>query len=127
MNITDKMLYLGWLLSNDGSALAHIKMKGDKLCQTQKFILKIGKDLGPYYFQGMKIYFLSLIRSSLLYGTETMLNIQECELRTIERIEESFLRDYMKHEDSKIRNCSLQRKELVEPTQRSHFKMPTKS
>ena len=54
------------------------------------------KDLGPYTFEGAFIYILSLLRSSLLYGAETMYNLKESELRAIEVIEESAIQKVLK-------------------------------
>ena len=63
---------------------------------TEKQILKMIKGLGPYTFEGAFIYIQSLIRTSLLYGSETMYNITEKELRAIESIEESAIQKALK-------------------------------
>ena len=52
--------------------------------------------LGKYTFEGGMIYTNSLLRSSILYASETMYNIKENELRHLERIDENMLRQLFK-------------------------------
>ena len=52
--------------------------------------------LGKYTFEGGMIYVNSLLRSSILYAAETMYNVQENEMRHIERIEEYMLKKLFK-------------------------------
>ena len=48
--------------------------------------------LGRYYYECAIILFHSMLRSSILYSIETYFNMNEKEIRAIERIEEDFLR-----------------------------------
>ena len=48
--------------------------------------------LKTYYFECAMIYFNAILRGSILYASETYYNLTEKNLRSIERIEESFLR-----------------------------------
>ena len=91
----ETFVYLGAVISNDGSNLPDILRKRNKAIGTQKEILKLLKNLGPYTFVCARTYFLSLIRSSILYSGETMVSITEEEYRTIERFEESCLKEYL--------------------------------
>ena len=59
---------------------------------TQKLIMTLIKGLGSYTFECGLIYLRSILRGSILYGTEVMFNMSENEMRTIERIEEEQLR-----------------------------------
>ena len=52
---------------------------------------KLIKHLGPYTFEAAIIYIKSLLRTSLLYGAETLFNLTEKELRAIEKVEESVI------------------------------------
>ena len=57
----------------------------------EKQILKLIEPLGPLTFEGALIYLKSLIRSSIFYAAETMINIKEAEFKALESIEESVL------------------------------------
>ena len=87
----ESLLYLGDVLSNDGSNTKNILHKRNKSIGTQKLIPKLIKHLGPYSFKAAVIYIKSLLRTSILYGAETMSNLTEKELPAIELIEESVL------------------------------------
>ena len=49
------------------------------------------KYLGQHTFEAAIIYIKSLLRTSILYGAETMFNVTEKDFRAIETIEESVL------------------------------------
>ena len=51
--------------------------------------------LGTYTFECFIIYFESILRGSLLYGTETFYNITETEYRKIEKIEERLIKQIL--------------------------------
>ncbi len=51
-----------------------------------------------YYFESAIILMLCILRSSLLYSAETYYNLKESELREIEKVEESFLRQLLQQE-----------------------------
>ena len=50
------------------------------------------KDLGKYTMECGFIYLNSLLRGSILYATETMIDIKEEDYRNIEKIEEDQMR-----------------------------------
>ena len=45
-----------------------------------------------YYFEAAIVLMLCMLRSSLLHSAENYYNLKESELRELERVEESFLR-----------------------------------
>ena len=53
-------------------------------------------NLRKYYFECATIFLDIILRSSILYGSETYYNLKEKEIRIIERIEEQFLRKLFK-------------------------------
>ena len=53
-------------------------------------------NLGKYYFESALILLKVILRSSILFASETYYNLKETEIRTLERIEESFLRKLFK-------------------------------
>ena len=85
------LLYLGHVLAEDGNNMPNILHKRNRSLGTQKLIPKLIKNLGGFTFEGGIIYLQSLLRTSILYGSETMFNIKEKEFRIIEAIEESVL------------------------------------
>ena len=88
--------YLGCILSNDGTNTKSIKMRTNKSIGTRKIIRALIKGLGKYTVESGIIYFKSLLRGSLLYATETMINLKESDSKMIEKTEESTLRDLVK-------------------------------
>ena len=84
---------MGHVLSQDGGNMPNILNKKQKSIGTQKLIPKLIKNLGSFTFEGGMIYLQSLLRTSILYGSETMFNITEKEFRIIESIEESVLQN----------------------------------
>ena len=52
--------------------------------------------LKKYYFESAIIFLNVFLRSSILYSAETYYNLKEKEIRTLERIEENFLRKLFK-------------------------------
>ena len=87
----ESLVYLGHVLANDGSNMKNILHKRNRSIGTQKLIPKLIKHLGPYTFEAAIIYIKSLLKTSLLYGAETIFNLTEKELRAIETTEESVL------------------------------------
>ena len=83
MKETDSLLYLGYMLSPTGSNLPNINHKKHKSIGTQNQIPKLIKPLGPYRFESTFIYIQSLLRSTILYGSETMNNVKEFEWREL--------------------------------------------
>ena len=74
--------------------MPHIKeMKKNSLWITRKIFAKLETlNLGKYYFQSAIIFLNLLLRSRILYASETFYNLKEIEIRHLERIEESYLR-----------------------------------
>ena len=102
MEEKDSLLYLGYMLSPRGSNLPNIRHKNQKSIGTQNQIPKLIEPLGPYRYESAFIYLQSLLRSSILYGSETMNNLKEVQWRELERIEESVMLKIFKT----LRSCS---------------------
>ena len=96
------LVYLGYVLSKDGSNLPNITHKINKYIGTQKQIVKIVEPLALYTFTSAVIYIESLLRSRILYASETMINIKESEFRALEKTEESVIQKVLKT----TRSCS---------------------
>ena len=86
--------YLGFVLSNTADNMANIKSIKIKAISTTKSILSKLKalNLQKYYFECGILFMKTMLRTSILYASETYYNLKENEYRSIERIEESFLR-----------------------------------
>ena len=91
MKQEDSLMYLGHVISQKGCNIQNILHKKNKAKGTERLILKLVQNLGPFTFEGAVIYIQTLIRNSILYAAETMYNVSEIEWRTLERIEESVL------------------------------------
>ena len=74
--------------------MANIRSVRNKSFGTIKTIFNKLKDLklGKYYFECGMIFLNIMLRSSILYGSETYYNLKENELRSLERIEENYMR-----------------------------------
>ena len=94
----DVLTYLGMEISKDGRNMNTIVQKRNKQNGKKKMISNILKPLGQYTFECGMILLNSLIRSSVLYGTEAMYNVTENEIREIERIEEKQMKNIFKAE-----------------------------
>ena len=86
--------YLGFVLSNSADNMANIRSLRKKSIITTKSLLSRLKSLNlqKYYFECGILFMNTMLRTSILYASETYYNLKENELRCIERIEESFLR-----------------------------------
>ena len=80
------LVYLGHVMSNDGSNLPNIINKKNKSIGTQKQIVKLVEQLALYTFESAVIYIEALLRSSILYASETMINVKESEYRALQKI-----------------------------------------
>ena len=91
---TDQVKYLGFILSNKGSNMPHIKeIKKKSIWIIRKIFAKLESlHLKKYYFQSAIIFLNVILRSSILYACETFYNLKEIEIRQLERIEEGYLR-----------------------------------
>ena len=99
-------MYLGHMLSNDGSNMPNIIHKKNKTIGTKKQIIELVKPLGLYTFESAVVYVESLLRSSILYASETMTNMRESEYRELEKIEETVVQKVLKTSRSCSRHLS---------------------
>ena len=98
----NSLVYLGYVLSNKGSNMPNINHMRNKSIGTQRQIPKLIKNLGLYAFESGLTYIEALLRSSILYGSETMQNVKEVEWREIEKIEDSVIQKMV----GTLRSCS---------------------
>ena len=96
--------YLGCILSNDGTNTKSIRMKVNKSIGIRKTIQTLIKGLGKYTIESGIIYFKSLLRGSILYATESMINLKDSDVKLMEQAEEATLRDLVKTEHSAPRH-----------------------
>ena len=92
MENVEEILYLGAVISCDGKNFKNIIHKRNKAIGIQKQILIMVSGLGKYTIECGFIYLNSLLRASILYGAEAMMNITEEDYRKLEQIEESLMR-----------------------------------
>ena len=85
-------------MSNDGTNTKSIKSRTNKSIGTRNTIKALVKGLGIYTIESGVIYFKSLLRGSLLYATEAMINIKETDIKIIERAEASTMLVLLKTE-----------------------------
>ena len=86
--------YLGFVLSSTGDNMANIdaiKKKSIGLVKTA-FNKLNSLNLKFYYFECSAIILNVMLRSSILYASEVYYELQENEIRQLERIEEQFMR-----------------------------------
>ena len=95
---TEEHKYLGFVLSSKGDNMANIRQLKQKSVGVIRQIFNKLKslNLGKYYFECALIFMNCMLRGSNLYASETYYNINENEMRQIERIEEDFLRQLFK-------------------------------
>ena len=103
MEEVKEIKYLGVIILQSGSNMPDIINKRNRAIGTQKLIMNLVKGLGNYTFECGCIYLRSLLRSSILYGTEIMSHITEKEMRAIEQMEE----DQMRKLFNTDRSCPL--------------------
>ena len=86
--------YLGFIISNQSNNQPNIREQKIKSIGTIRKILDRLQclNLQQYYFECAIILKNVMLRTSILYASETYYNLTETELRQIERNEESFLR-----------------------------------
>ena len=98
MAVTKEQKYLGFILSSSGDNMANIGMLKRKSIGTIKRIFtKLNSmNLKDYYFEIGMIFLNVMLRSSILYASETYYKLKETELRQIERIEENYMRQLLK-------------------------------
>ena len=88
--------YLGFIISEDGSNQKNIEAKRKRAFGIIKVIQFLVQGLGKYTIECGMIYLNSLLRSSILFASETMYDIKENDFRQLERIEEDMLRKLFK-------------------------------
>ena len=98
MEETQQQKYLGFILSNTGDNMKNINDKKQKsVWIIRKIFDKLQSlNLRKYFFECAVIFLNVMLRNSILYASETYYNLKEVEIRAIERIEESFLRQLLK-------------------------------
>ena len=92
------------MLSNHGSNSQNIKMKVNKAIGIRKVIKTLIKGLGKYKVESEIVYFKSLLRGSMLFATEVMMNLSVKDVKLIEKSEEATLRDLVKTQCSAPRH-----------------------
>ena len=95
---TKEYKYLGFIISCVGDNMANIKAIKDKSIGVIRTIMhKLeALNLERYYCECAMIFMNVMLRGSILYASETYYNLTENQLRSIERIEEGFLRKILK-------------------------------
>jgi hypothetical protein len=90
--------YLGFVLSSSGDNMANIQVVRNKSIGTiRKIFTKLNSlNLQKYFFECGMILMNVMLRSSILYAAETYYNLKEKEMRQLERIEESYMRQLLK-------------------------------
>ena len=89
MKYTQNTKYLGCILSNDGSNVQNVKVKTIKAIGTMQINKTLIKGLGKFTVESGIIYFKSLMRGSILFATESMVNLKESEIKLLEQAEEA--------------------------------------
>ena len=79
-------MYLGVLISCDGRNMPNIFHKRNKSFGTHKQIMSMVSEIGKYTMECGFIYLNSILRGSILYGAEALINLTEKEFREIEKI-----------------------------------------
>ena len=90
--------YLGFVLSSTEDNMANIKeIKKKSIGIVKSTINKLNSlHLKKYYFECAVILMNVMIRSSILYASDMYYQLKETEVRQLERIEESYLRQVLK-------------------------------
>jgi len=98
MKVVDSHVYLGHIIGKNGENSLNIKARvGKSIGSSKSIFLKLDSMyLGRYYFESAKTLMLSILRSGLIYSSETYYDLTEIDLRDLERAEESFLRQLFK-------------------------------
>ena len=86
MQEVQEMLYLGAVISCDGKNSKNIIHKQNRALGTQKHIISMVNELGKYTLECGFIYLNSLLRGSILYAANAMMNISEQDFHKIEQI-----------------------------------------
>ena len=78
--------------------MANIRtIRNKSICTRRTIFSKLNSmKLQKYYFECGVIFLNTMLRTSILYASETYYNLKELEIRQIERIEENFMRQLLK-------------------------------
>jgi hypothetical protein len=100
--------YLGFILSSSGDNMKNIhSIRNKSIGIIKKIFTKLNSlKLKNYYFECGLIFMNVMLRSSILYACETYYNLKENEMRQLERIEESFMRQLLKTTKGCPINCT---------------------
>ena len=95
---TEEQRYLGFVLSSKGNNMVNINhMKKKSKGIIRRIFSKLENlKLQKYYVECAIIFLKVMLRSSILYACETYYNLKENEIRSLEMIEEGFLRELFK-------------------------------
>ena len=90
--------YLGFIISSSGDIMANIRsLKNKSIGIIKKIFTELNSlHLQKYYFECGVMFLHIMLRSSILYACETYYNLKENEMRQIERIEETYMRQLLK-------------------------------
>ena len=89
MDKTENQKYLGFLLSSRGDNMKNItSLKNKSIGITRRLFTKLESlKLRRYFFECAIIFLNVMLRSSILYASETYYGLSEFQIRQIERIE----------------------------------------
>ena len=95
---TEEQTYLGFVISSKGNNMVNINhVKKKSIGIMRKIFSRLdSSNLKKYYFESAIILLNAMLRPSILYSCEAYYGLKETELRQLERIEESFLRQVIK-------------------------------
>ena len=95
---TEQQKYLGFVLSSSGNNLVNINaMKTKSIGVIRSILNKLNSlNLQKYYFECAQIFMNAMLRSTILYASETYHNLKKNEVCQLERIEEGFMRQVLK-------------------------------
>ena len=96
---TEEYKYLGFVIFSTGDNIANIRQL------KQKSIGIIRKIINRLNIECSMILMNSILSGSILYASDMYHNLKECELRQIERIEETFLRKVLK--TTRAKGCPI--------------------
>lgn len=95
---TNEQKYLGYVISSKGDNMANIiQVRNKSIGIIRKILNRLnGSNLGKYYFESSLILMDSMLRGSILYASEVYYGLKESEIRQLERMEESYMRQVLK-------------------------------
>ena len=121
MEETNQQKYLGFIISSTGNNMKNINDKKNKsIGIIKKIFNKLDSlNLRKYFYECGIIFLNVMLRSSILYASETYYNLKETELRAIERIEENYLRQLL----NTTRGCPISQLYLETGHQPARFEI----